>query len=76
MVLAGLEIKCLISQQHFTGCNYGLVTSQLSVLASHKTNFESVAQGALELELFQIRKCNFFLQICVKISVVNGPVSP
>ena len=46
-----LEIKCLISHQHFTccnycSCNYGLVISQLRVLASHKTNFESVAQGA------------------------------
>ena len=38
----GLEIKCLISIQHFTAsCNYGSAISQLSVLASHKTNFES-----------------------------------
>ena len=44
--LARLEIKCLISIQHFTGCNYDSALSQLRVLASHKTNFETVAQGA------------------------------
>ena len=44
---ARLEIKCLISNQHFTArCKCGSVISQLRVLASHKTNFESVAQGA------------------------------
>ena len=31
-------------------CNYDSAISQLRVLASHKTNFESVAQGAWELE--------------------------
>ena len=45
-VFAWLEIKWLISHQHFTGCKYGLEISQLRVLASHKTNFEPVAQGA------------------------------
>ena len=34
--LAGSEIKCLISIQHFTHCNMVSAISQLGVLASHK----------------------------------------
>ena len=41
-----LEIKCLISIQHFTGCNYDSAISQLRVLASHTGSLGSVAQGA------------------------------
>ena len=63
--LARLEIKCLISIQHFTAFNYGLVLSQLRVLASHTGNLGSVAQGALELEHWKIRKCHFFSDPCV-----------
>ena len=58
LFLVGLEIKCLISQQHFTGCNYGLPISQLRVV-SHNTRLGAVAHRALELDLFQIRKCHF-----------------
>ena len=32
-------------------CNYDSAISQLRVLASYKTNFESVAQGPWELDL-------------------------
>ena len=47
-----LEIKCLISIQHFTmRCNYGSVISQLRVLASHTGSLGSVAQGAWKLDL-------------------------
>ena len=52
--LAWLEIKCLISH-----CNYGSVISHLRVLASHKTNFESVAQGAWELDILPFGRCHF-----------------
>ena len=45
-ILAGLEIKCLISIQHFTGFNYGSAISKLRVLASHTGSLGSVAQGA------------------------------
>ena len=55
--LAWLEIKCLISIQQFPGCNYDSAISQLRVLAIHNTSLESVAQGALELESWEIRKC-------------------
>ena len=49
-ILARLEIKCLISIQHFTACNYGSVISQLRVLANHTGSLGSVAQGALKLD--------------------------
>ena len=39
--LARLEIKCLISIQHFTPV---VIMAQLRVLASHKTNFEYVKE--------------------------------
>ena len=32
---------------------------QLGVLASHKTNFESVAQGAWELDMLPFGRCHF-----------------
>ena len=38
---------------------HSLPLSQLRVLASHKTNFESVAQGTWELDLLKLRKCHF-----------------
>ena len=63
--LARLEIKCLISIQHLPRCNYGSAISQLRVLASHKTNFESVAQGAWELEDLPLGKCHFLSDPCV-----------
>ena len=44
--IAWLEIKCLYLFNTSLRCKYGAVIAQLSVLASHKTNFESVAQGA------------------------------
>ena len=63
--LAGLEIKCLISIQHFTGCNYGSVISLLRVLASHTGNLGSVAQGAWELEDLPFGRCHFLSDPCV-----------
>ena len=64
-----MEIKCLISIKHSTVCNYGSVISQLRVLASHTRNLGSVAQGALELELWKIRKCHFLVTLaCLAIS--------
>ena len=63
--LARLEIKCVVSIQHFTCCNYGSVISHLRVLASHNTSLGSVAQGALELESWEIRRCHFLSDPCV-----------
>ena len=62
--LARLEIKCLISIQHLPRCNYGSAISQLRVLASHNTSLGSVAQGALELESWEIRRCHFLSDPC------------
>ena len=42
-----------------------LVISQLSVLASSNTTLGAVAHGALELGLFQIRKCHILSDPCV-----------
>ena len=50
LFLVGLEIKCLISQQHFTGCNYGLPISQLRV-ASHNTKFGGGSSQSLGIRL-------------------------
>ena len=51
------------------GCKYGLVISQLSVLASHKTNFESVAKGPYELYMFQFGRCHFLSDLaCLDVS--------
>ena len=58
--LARLEIKCLISIQHFTGCNYDSVISQLRVLASHTGCLGSVAQGAWKLEDLPFGRRPFF----------------
>ena len=55
-----LEIKCLISLQHFTGCNYGSVISQIRVLASHTGSLRSVAQGTWKLEDLGIGEVPFF----------------
>ena len=63
--LARLEIKCLISIQHLPRFNYGSDISQLRVLASHNTSLGSVAQGALELESWEIRRCHFLSDPCV-----------
>ena len=41
-------------------CKYDSAISQLRVLASHKTNFESVAQGAWELDILPFGRCHFF----------------
>ena len=63
--LARLEIKCLTLFNTSPRCNYGSVISQLRVLASHNTSLGSVAQGALELESWKIRKCHFLSDPCV-----------
>ena len=59
--------KCSASYLFNTSqhCNYGSAISQLSVLASHNTSLGSVAQGALELESWEIRKCHFLSDPCV-----------
>ena len=46
-------------------CNYDSAISQLRVLASHKANFESVAQGAWELDILPFGRCHFFYDPCV-----------
>ena len=63
--LAGLEIKCLYLFNTSSRCNYDSAISQLRVLASHTGNLGSVAQGALELEHWKIRKCHFLSAPCV-----------
>ena len=66
---ARLEIKCLISIQHFTRCNHDSAISQLRVLASHKTNFESVAQSAWELDSLPFGMCHLLMTLsCLDIS--------
>ena len=50
-------------------CNYDSAISQLRVLASHKTNFQSVAQGAWELDILPFGRCYFFMILaCLAIS--------
>ena len=69
MVFGWLEIKCLISIQHFMGCNYGSDISQLRVLASHTGNLGSVAQSAWELEDLPLGRCHFLVTLaCLAIS--------
>ena len=50
---------------HIYSSNYGSAISQLRVLASHKTNFESVAQGAWELEDLPFGRCHYWSDPCV-----------
>ena len=42
-------------------CSYDSALSLLRLLASHKTNFESEAQGAWELDILPFGRCHFFL---------------
>ena len=50
-------------------CNYDSAISQLRVLSSHKTNFESVAQGAWELDILPFGRCHFLMTLaCLAIS--------
>ena len=60
-----LEIKCLISIQHFTRCNYGSVISQFRVLASHTGSLGSVAQGAWKLDILPFGWCHFLSDPCM-----------
>ena len=62
--VAGNKVSHIYSTLH-QGCNYGSDISQLRVLASHNTSLGSVAQGALELESWEIRKCHFLSDACV-----------
>ena len=64
-ILARLEIKCLISNQPFTACNYGSVISRVRILASHTGNFRSVVQGTSELEELPFWWCHFLSDHCV-----------
>ena len=57
--LARLEISVSYLINTSPRCNYGSLISQLRVLASHNTSLGSVAQGALELVSWEIRKCHF-----------------
>ena len=61
---AGLEIKCLYLFR-FTGVIMVSATSQLKVLASHKTNFESVAQRRLGIRHGAIWAVPFLSDPCV-----------
>ena len=63
--LAHLEIKFLISIQHFTCCNYDSAISLLRVLASHTVSLGSVALGAWELEDLPLGRCHFLSDPCV-----------
>ena len=50
---------------HIYSSNYGSAISQRRVLASHKTIFESVVQGAWELEDLPFGRCHFWSDPCV-----------
>ena len=63
--LARLEIKWPYLFNTSPHCNYGSDISQLRVLASHNTCLAYVAQGALELESWEIRRCHFLSDPCV-----------
>ena len=64
-ILALLEIRVSYLFNTSPRFKYGPVISQLRVLASHTGSLKSVAQGALELEHWKIRKCHFFGDPCV-----------
>ena len=64
-ILAGFEIKCLITIQHFTFVIMAESYHSLGCSASHTGNLGSVAQGALELQHWKIRKCHFLSDPCV-----------
>ena len=61
----GNKVSYIYSTLHCARCNNGSVISQLRLLASHTGNLGSVAQGALELEPWKIRKCHFLSDPCV-----------
>ena len=60
LVLGAVGNKVSISIQRFKHCNYGSVISQFGVLASHQTNFESVAQRRLGIIHIAIWEVPFF----------------
>ena len=63
-VFAGLEMKCLITNQHVTGL---LAPSYHSLVfrQATKQNLGSVAQGTLELYVLQFGRCNFWSDPCL-----------
>ena len=63
--LAQLELSVSFLFNTSPRFNYGSDISQLRVLASHNTSLGSVAQGALELESSEIRRCHFLSDPCV-----------
>ena len=54
-----------ITQGGFTVKIIFQVKSQLRLVGSHNTSWGAVAHGALELDLYQIRKCHFLSDPCV-----------
>ena len=54
-----------VTQECFMVNNYGWLISQLRVLASHTGSLRSVAQGAWQLESWEIRRCHFLSDPCV-----------
>ena len=59
-----LEIKCLITFQHFTAV---VIVARLyqSLGCYHNTSLGSVAQGAWKLVSWEIRKCHFWSDPCM-----------
>ena len=64
-ILLRLEISVSYLFNTSPRFNYGSDISQLRVLASHNTSLGSVAQGALELESWEIRRYHFLSDPCV-----------
>ena len=58
LAVVGNKVSHISSTLH-PGCNYGSPISQLRVLASHETNFESVAQGTWESDMLPFGRCHF-----------------
>ena len=62
-LLSAITLECFTVKIIFQ------VKSQLRFVGSHNTSLGEATQSALELDLFQIRKCNFlsdpFLFACI-----------
>ena len=64
----GNKVSHIYSTLHL-GCHYDSEISQLRVLANHKTNFESLIQGAWELDGLPFGRYHFLMTLaCLAIS--------
>ena len=62
-LLSAITLECFTVKLIFQ------VKSQLRLVGSNNTGLGAVAHGALELDLFQIRKCLFLVSLeCLDIS--------